>query len=544
MKLLLRGPGRKEFRAWQMLLALFLVYLASFAAVTFWGFGNYVTADMYSDTLLSKYMWEQKTLFPENWVFGNQFYVIATPVVSALFYGLTGSINLSMSLATAVQTAALLASIYWLFRSFLGRTESIAGLTAMVSAVVIVGLSATRREGEILFILASYYSCYLLTAVVVWGDYLRSLFLEKRLLCTSFFLGLLFSFATGMQSIRQTCVMTAPLLAFEGLRVLAALVRRQSPRWRNTLRAGCVAAANLAGVVFIHLLNIPAQSTYVDTSFSSPAEWPERFSYVIKALSQISGLHYIHSYGANYTPFLFAHAALCIIVVLAALCLSALRLRRGTADALDALNALNLLSLLAVGGSVVLLYIPARSIYFFMWYFLVCTSAVSLIRTDRALWKRTALVLLCAVSAANLWFSYARPVRYAFLPNVIGYRASYEELGAELKNQDTDILYGSSWAASLTCYFTDGAVTAVPWGEQIFQLSNCLYPRDLIQPKDNQRAVYMIFDSELEEAQRLAAEQGAELTPFREFKIGGYDDSAGALYTSTKQLMSPPETAP
>lgn len=66
MKLLLRGPGRKEFRAWQMLLALFLVYLASFAAVTFWGFGNYVTADMYSDTLLSKYMWEQKTLFPEN----------------------------------------------------------------------------------------------------------------------------------------------------------------------------------------------------------------------------------------------------------------------------------------------------------------------------------------------------------------------------------------------------------------------------------------------------------------------------------------------
>ena len=50
---------------------------------------------MYSDAQIAKLMWEQKTIFPKNWIFGNQYYVIATPVLAAVMYGICGDIQFS-----------------------------------------------------------------------------------------------------------------------------------------------------------------------------------------------------------------------------------------------------------------------------------------------------------------------------------------------------------------------------------------------------------------------------------------------------------------
>ncbi len=108
------GPGIRRERMWQFaLLALLAAYLLVFSIINFCGFTDFMTPDIYSDTLAARYMWEQKSLFPEGWVFGNQYYVVATPVLSALFYGLIGSMNLAMAIATTVMTLALLAACYW-----------------------------------------------------------------------------------------------------------------------------------------------------------------------------------------------------------------------------------------------------------------------------------------------------------------------------------------------------------------------------------------------------------------------------------------------
>ena len=113
--------GRKEWPWRAILLVLLGLYLLAFCIINFIGFGDFVSADMYSDSLLARYMWEQKSLFPEGWVFGNQYYVIATPVVAALFYGLTGSMNLAMILATTAMGLGLLISFWWMVRPFAGN---------------------------------------------------------------------------------------------------------------------------------------------------------------------------------------------------------------------------------------------------------------------------------------------------------------------------------------------------------------------------------------------------------------------------------------
>ena len=95
--------NKKHERAFSLIIILILLaYFAVFAIVNFAGFAYFSTADMYEDTLVARLMWEQKTLFPANYIFGNQYYVIATPVFAALFYGLTGSMNTAMALATTL----------------------------------------------------------------------------------------------------------------------------------------------------------------------------------------------------------------------------------------------------------------------------------------------------------------------------------------------------------------------------------------------------------------------------------------------------------
>ena len=231
-----------------ILLVLLLGYLTAFSIINFVGLPWFIGADTYGDTLIARYIWEQKSIFPEGWVYGNQYYVIATPVLAALFYGLTGSMNLAMALATSTMTVFLLFALWWMLRPFLSRTQILLTEVTLVSAALAMNLYY-KLEAQLLFVMASYYACYLLTILVVWGDYLHCLFLKKKLLCPSFLLGLFLSFTTGMQSLRQTCIMVLPLLAFEGLRVLAMIFRKAQWTWAPTLRTIGCAVSNLAGLL-------------------------------------------------------------------------------------------------------------------------------------------------------------------------------------------------------------------------------------------------------------------------------------------------------
>ena len=85
-----RGPKKEELLT-GLTIGVILCFFAVFAVINFKCFARFCEPDMYADTLVARLMWEGKTLFPFAYVFGNQLYVIATPVVSALFYGLTGS---------------------------------------------------------------------------------------------------------------------------------------------------------------------------------------------------------------------------------------------------------------------------------------------------------------------------------------------------------------------------------------------------------------------------------------------------------------------
>ena len=130
-----------------LLLLVLLAYLALYACADFGAFARLSTADMYEDTLAARLMWEEGTLFPRRYLFGNQFYVIATPVLAALFYGITGSMNNAMAIATTCMSLLLLLSLDWMLRPFTKRPLYRAAV--LLAAVgLFFGPGAIRRERE------------------------------------------------------------------------------------------------------------------------------------------------------------------------------------------------------------------------------------------------------------------------------------------------------------------------------------------------------------------------------------------------------------
>jgi hypothetical protein len=172
---------RTEYLLTALAAAVILAYLAVFTVIDFRGFARLCTSDMYEDTLVARLMWEQKTLFPKNYLFGNQFYVVATPVLSALFYGLTGSMNRAMAWATLCMSAFLLLSMSWMLRPFVKRPSLRLGCLLVFMASVFGPFSVFREDGQQLFFaMCSFYACYLICFFVVLGDWARAGLSEQK----------------------------------------------------------------------------------------------------------------------------------------------------------------------------------------------------------------------------------------------------------------------------------------------------------------------------------------------------------------------------
>ena len=75
---------------------------------------SFYCTDMYSDILYSVRAWETKSLFPDGWVFGNQLYVISTPVLASLVYGIMGDPAVAMAIATILMTLGIFFSYLWM----------------------------------------------------------------------------------------------------------------------------------------------------------------------------------------------------------------------------------------------------------------------------------------------------------------------------------------------------------------------------------------------------------------------------------------------
>lgn len=481
---------------------------------------------MYEDTLVARYMWEQKSLFPENWAFGNQFYILATPVFSALFYGLTGSMNTGMILATSLMTVLIGISFIWMLKPFAKRSEILVGLLVFLGSVTgpyIVG----QIEGQIFFLMASYYAIYLITFLVVLGDYLRERDgFHRRFFNFPLILSMLLCFATGMQSLRQTAVLVLPLLVFEAVSRLAVMIKtRRLPsrtECRRLLRVICISLSNGLGCLVIRLLGIPYMTIFGSLKPQSFFEAAVSLETDLRALRSITGIKYLFGEGTDIL------AGICgLILVITVLLAIIFYVRRREKDALAVFIGVGIFSIFATLAVNLVIDLSLRSIYLFVWYPVIAVAAVLLLRSCGEVIKTAAIFCLAAVCALNLYVSYYPCVKDAISENT----SKSREVANWVQDNGYSLLYGPWSITAAIAVYSDGAFTAGCWMGEPFHAMEYITPLDIYSETHNKNAVYLMIPESRDKALEAATRQGAEMT--LRGMAGHYE-----LYTSSKQLMS------
>ena len=503
---------RKTEYLWAALMALVILgYLAVFTVIDFRGFARLATSDMYEDTLAARLMWEQKTLFPKNYLFGNQLYVAATPVLAALFYGLTGSMNRAMAWATLVMSVFLLLSMLWMLRACVKRLSLRTAAVLVFLASIFGPFSVFREEGQQLFFaMCSFYACYLICFFVVLGDYARALSSEARR-PGALLLSALLCFALGMQSLRQTCVLILPLLCYELLAALCRFLKKQplypAGQRMRLWRALCYTAANGLGLVFVRLLPV------------------RRHEHT--ALITVSGYD-VTRQSEHRLFFILLFLALTLLVLAAA----ALLLRRGrrVSGAAACFWLVSLLGCLAVIAASFVSSVQLRPIYLFLYYTLPALSLALIGERLRPRLRAALMAVFCVLSGANLYFSYHDDLRVALAEEP----THAQQISDWAVAQGYELVYGSqSTCAPYIAVCSDGALTAGCWQDDFpFKVSPHINIRDVYHIEDYKRAIFVFLETE---APALLAEcdaNGAEMSFHGQY--GPY-----LVYTASQQCLWP-----
>ena len=526
-------PNRQrktEYLFTALMILVMLAYLVVFTLIDFCGFSRLSTSDMYEDTLVARLMWEQKTLFPKNYLFGNQFYVVATPVLSALFYGLTGSMNRAMAWATLCMSVFLLLSMEWMLRPYIRRPSIRAAALLVFMASIFGPYSVFREDGQQLFFaMCSFYACYLICFFVVLGDYARA-GESKDLRLPALLLSLFLCFCTGMQSLRQTCVLILPLLCFEGVSALCRLIKKQpllpkGERMRLRRVLGYT-AANLAGLAFIRLLPVRRHEIYGGASVFSGAALSEKLGDLHTALVTVTGYEATRE-GENRLFFVLMFLTM-LVLVLGALYLF-LRKKRG-AEGVGRFWLVASLGCLAVIAASFVTSVQLRPIYLFLWYTLPALSLALIAERARPRFLAVLAAALCVLSAANLVFSYRDDLRVALSKEP----TPAQRIADWAVENGCELVYGNqSMSAPSIAVCTDGKLTAGCWQDDyLFKISPHINIRDVYHINDYERAVFVFLETEVPGMLEETAANGTEMTD-----RGQYDFYH--VYTASQQCLWP-----
>lgn len=394
--------------------------------------------DTFTYSYEARLMFEQKTCFLENWIYGNQYHIVASPNLSALFYGIIKDSTLSMALASSLSLFLVLLSFIWCFKGCFGKTAKTAGLLCLGGGIIFGTSAALYISGlQVLYTMASYYACYLIGLFLTLGCWLR-LRQGNRPGIGWILLVITLNFALGMQSLRETLILNIPLLILEGFYLLARLHKKetfQTAVLQNNSLWFVIAllAIELAGYVFMKSLNILSTPIIGDLTLDlSPAALVSNTWASVKNVLRISGIA-IAADGLQYIPLSICGMAVALDVLWAVFRI--IRTKDGSSLAKSIM--FSLLSVLCVFGVGVFL-MRTRDIYYFT-YWVLATLCIcyTIENTNWSKWLIPALVTVCLI---NYYFNFFTDFR-VYQKDSSRLEAFTQHL---IQDQNAKVLYTSS----------------------------------------------------------------------------------------------------
>ena len=481
---------------------------------------SFYCTDMYSDILYAVKAWEAKSLFPDGWVFGNQIYVIATPALASLVYGIVGRPALAMAIATILMTLGIFFSYLWMMKPVFPKLEDrLIGLIAFVALTAYCGDAIYKVKGwQLFFTLCSYYACYLITAFLCFGCFLRRREKPTTPLLILFVLSVLLSFGAGMQSLRQTAVMLVPMLAVEGIQQLISLIRTKKVEWQALVVTGSIAAANLLGLVAVKLINVPRNEIFTSTELLDKEKIPDA---VNKSLTTLMSL----LTDKEHYGYLFLMA---VVILIVAIVQSKFRKEPAPAGwgTLISLFTLSVLGILAID---MYTKMSVRNIYYFMLLPLAGLLPVYAYRRWR-FGKIMAVMLLAMLVVGAFKLSINPAMETAKKADT---NASYAISQTLVEKGYTTIYSGWNQCEDIAIA-SDGALTAGFWDSSKDVFNPVMYLCDpAVYEVEASKCVYYLRKDNKDVALRKAEAEGVTMTLVAEYPQWGI-----WLYEASENLMT------
>lgn len=490
---------------------------------------EYYDGDIYNDINYAKEAWKAKSLFPKDWIFGNQTYVVATPVLAALFYGITGNGFTAMAIASSIMTVLTLLTYDWMTRTMFSYNERTAGFLFMIGFLLLKAHVATSQQGiQAFFTMASYYACYLINAFIVYGCYVRirqGKFTGKYIVLA--IIGVALSFGTGMQSLRQTAVMALPLVACEVLLIIiySAKDKRFAISY-STLFSAIVFIANIAGLVAMRFIEINQNSIYGTTAFvSSFKDFFRKLFLNMESVALTFGLDALELRARLVASIPF----LLIILIGFILCVKDYIKNKCTEQGRFVLVMLLTLGCVSVFAAGVLTDVVNRALYYFMIYPLlaVCVSYI-IVKFEK---KRDVLFSVVAVFAAGMII-----FRTAGAVEEIKAGKDKNSTAHQIANYMLDNGYDTIYSVFGLSGVMDGAENVVvASGDKIHlvQFKNVdsskpmkpveyLCVKDGYKQRDNSKSLYLLRDHELPKVKKIAGKYDVTMAEKARFGDGLY----------------------
>lgn len=490
---------------------------------------EYYDGDIYNDINYAKEAWKAKSIFPKNWIFGNQTYVVATPVLAALFYGITGNGFTAMAIASCIMTVFVILTYDWMTRTLFSYNERTAGFLFMIGFLLLKAHVATSQQGiQAFFTMASYYACYLINAFIVYGCYVRirqGKFMGKHIVLAV--IGAALSFGTGMQSLRQTAVMALPLVACEVLLIIIYSAKdKKFAISYSTLFSAIVFISNIAGLIVMKFIEINQSSIYGTTALvKSFRAFGKKLFYNIEYVALTFGLDALKLRIRLAVSVFF----LIIILIGFILCVKDFFKDKSNNQGRFTLAVLLTFGCVSVFAAGVLTDVVNRALYYFMIYPLlaICVSYI-IVKCEK---KRGLLVSVISVFAAGM-------IIFRTVGTVGEIKAGKDKNSTahQIANYMLDNGYDTIFSVFGLSGVMDGAENViVASGDKIHLVQfkrvdrskpmkpvEYLCVKDDYRRRDNSKSLYLLRDYELPKVRQLAEKYGISMTEKARFGDGLY----------------------
>lgn len=448
---------------------LLAVYIGMFFYLNMFQYTEHVDSDIAVDAMLAREIWEEKTLTPDNWIASTERLVVGVPALSAIFYGISGSMVFSMGLACAIVGVLLLAAIGFTLKRC--RVSNLGIATALL-ALCALPINGLRNDGQMVpfvtllwFLFADYYALHsiCLFLCIAFYLYLRETNIKanktSQKICDVISWLVLAGLCGGLALGGMRClqVVVLPLVIWEVL-----LLFFESKHMGEKLPG----KRFLATGFILTLLLVGGLAKLYPTNVDYPM-YLQNAGNMMTRLTKDVPAAILECLGIAGNCTLTSFAALMQMGILAVIILTVygliFLLRHKTTTGSHSvpmihkhlLQALCTSLLFTVFVEVITTAETAHNYFFMVWFIVIAVFALLITYFEKAAphFARLIALCVCIFAICNIFYTYKDCITSE--DNL----DEYEEVIAYMDSENITHGYAEFWDASRICIMTDGRIT-------------------------------------------------------------------------------------